>query len=170
VTAGDPDADRDPASDRAGAHGRVQALGPAPRRPDDCVSNVLKRGHVQVPGAPPRRSVSGVCDAAAVLGADRREPRDHRDPLRHRADHRHQGRATPVHPGGADHDSLDGPLPLSRTLRRACLSRGGPVCPEAGLFVPRRACRSRGGLVCPEAGLSVPRRAYLSRGGPVCTL
>jgi len=41
------------------------------------------------------------------------------------------------------------------------MSRGGPVCPEAGLSVP-------GGPVYPEAGLSVPRRAYLSPPGPVC--
>ena len=61
-------------------------------------------------------------------------------------------------------------------LRRAFLSRGGPICPEAGLSVPRRvyvpwrAYLSRGGPFCPEAGLSAPRRACLSLGGPICAL
>ena len=40
--------------------------------------------------------------------------------------------------------------------------RPEPVCPEAGLSVPRRAYPSRGGPIRPEAGLSVPRRAYLT--------
>ncbi|KAJ1470919.1 hypothetical protein T484DRAFT_3566487 [Baffinella frigidus] len=57
------------------------------------------------------------------------------------------------------------PLPrlcLRRSAERgrAYLSRGGPICPEAGLSVPRRPIRS-------EAGLSVLRRASLFRGGPV---
>ena len=59
------------------------------------------------------------------------------------------------------------------------LPRGGPVRPDASIFVPRRVFPSRGGPmrpkvglllqggpVRPEAGLSVPRRAGLSRGGP----
>ena len=50
----------------------------------------------------------------------------------------------------------------SSVTQRACLflgrpmSRGGPTFLEAGLSVPRRACLSRGGLVCPEAGLTSP--------------
>jgi hypothetical protein len=51
--------------------------------------------------------------------------------------------------------------------RRTCLSRGGPIYPEAGLSLLRRAYSSRGRPIHPEAGLSVPRRAYLSRGGPI---
>ena len=39
--------------------------------------------------------------------------------------------------------------------------------PEAGLSILRRAYLSRGGPICPEAGLSVPRRVYLSQGGPM---
>ena len=38
--------------------------------------------------------------------------------------------------------------------RRAYLSRGGPICPEAGLSAPRRAYLSQGGPVIPKAGLS----------------
>jgi len=44
-------------------------------------------------------------------------------------------------------------------LKRACLSRGGPICPEVGLSVMRRVCLFRGGSVYPEAGLPIPRRA-----------
>jgi len=58
--------------------------------------------------------------------------------------------------------------------RGGYVSPGGPVCPEAGLFVPRRAYLSRGGPIGPEAGLckkeagpSVPRRASRSLGGLV---
>ena len=47
------------------------------------------------------------------------------------------------------------------------MSRGGPICPEAGQYVPRRAYISRGGHACPEVSLSVPRRAYLSQAEPV---
>ena len=50
--------------------------------------------------------------------------------------------------------------------RRTCLSRGGPIYPEAGLSLLRRAYSSRGRPIHPEAGLSIPRRAYLFRGGP----
>jgi len=45
-------------------------------------------------------------------------------------------------------------------LRRAYLSRGGHISPEAGVYVLRRAHLYRGGPICPEAGASVPRRAY----------
>ncbi|KAJ1480563.1 hypothetical protein T484DRAFT_1956258 [Baffinella frigidus] len=60
----------------------------------------------------------------------------------------------------------------SVVLRRAYLSRDGPIYPEAGLSVPRRAYLSRGGPIYPEAGLSRdvadsvhPRAAGSARGG-----
>ena len=59
------------------------------------------------------------------------------------------------------------PDPDLCTPRRACLPRGGPISPAAGLPSPIRTYGSRGGLVCPDAGLAVPRRACLSRGGPI---
>ena len=39
----------------------------------------------------------------------------------------------------------------------------GPICPEAGLHIPRRAYLSRGGPIYPEAGLFIPRRTYLTQ-------
>ena len=44
---------------------------------------------------------------------------------------------------------------------------GAQFCPEAGLSVLRRAYLSRGGPIRLEAGLSIPRRAFSFRRGPV---
>ena len=59
-------------------------------------------------------------------------------------------------------------LDLLLLQERDSPSRGGPLYPVAGAFVPRWARPFRGGLVRPEAGLCIPRRARPFRGGPVC--
>ena len=48
-------------------------------------------------------------------------------------------------------------------------SRGGPVCPKAGLSIPTRAYQSRGLSISPEVVLPDLRRACQSRDGSICT-
>ncbi len=61
--------------------------------------------------------------------------------------------------GGSSNNLQD----LTLLLRRSALPRGGPICPEAGLNVPRRAypsprrARTSRDAISPEAGLGRAR-------------